>query len=326
MDPEPTSNAAAPQEGKPARPVRIHQSPLSVRAMRRTARVVDRLRAILGLQRAQTVDGVRYTETSSESLRRALSRRGSGSKEYIAEFRDGHRMLIQCTHTRIYADVMEPRLLPCYEMLLPYLRPGMRVLDMGCGTGYGSAWLLDAVGPSGAVVAVDRDAQSIQYAQRRYPAPNVAFEIGWSNALSGEIDGAFDLVVSLDALKPSDDANAVIREMWRVLAPGGSMLVVTPAPLGPGHARPADAPQSFEPRELADIVRRACEAQIHSRVEEDQQAPQIRWEESTAPPPGHEQGKSQASQENQSQAHGSTEQVSSAAAPDRAGVLVTKPK
>lgn len=293
--------------------MRIHQPPLSVRAMRRTARVVDRLRAVLGLQRTITVEGVRYTETGSESLRRALSRRGSGSKEYIAEFRDGHRMLVQCTPLRIYADLMDARLLSCYEMLLPYLRPGMRVLDMGCGTGYGSSWLLDAVGPSGAVVAVDRDAQSIQYAQHRYAAPNVAFEVGWSNALSGEIDGAFDLVVSLDAIRHEDDAHAAVREMWRVLNPGGCMLVVTPAPLGPGHTRPPDAPRAFEPRELSDLVRGACEAQIQSRAEDEQSSTPIRWEEGTAAQPKPEpQG-------------ATAEPMTSAASPDHSGVLVTKP-
>ncbi len=314
MDPEPHSPGPAPAASRPPRPVRTHQPPLTVRAMRRTARMVEQLRAALGLGRTLHVAGVRYTETTSESLRRALSRRGSGVKEFLAEFPSGERMVLQCTSSRVYADLMEARLLPCYEMLLPYLRPGMRVLDFGCGTGYGSAWLLDAVGPSGAVVAVDRDTQSVQYAQHRYASPNAAFEEGWVNALSGEIDGAFDLVVSLDAMREEDDAHAAIRELWRVLRPGGWMLIVTPAPLGPGHARPPESVRAFEPKELSDLVRAACEAQIHAHAEEGQAPSPVRWEE------GAVQGAGKAEA-----APSGPEQVSSAAAPDHAGVLISKP-
>ncbi|MCK6477652.1 MAG: methyltransferase domain-containing protein, partial [Phycisphaerales bacterium] len=278
MDPHPTSNGKIAR-GQP-RPVRVNQPPLSVRAMRRTARVMEQLRAALGLQRTSTVAGVRYTETSSESLRRALSRRGSGTKEYLADFPTGQRLTLRCTPSRVYADLMEPRLLPCYEILLPYLRPGMRALDFGCSTGYGSAWLLDAVGPSGAVVAVDRDREGVEYAALRYASPNAAFEVGWTEALAGETDGAFDLVVSVDAFRESDDFNATIRELWRVLKPGGWMLIVTPAVLGPNTPRAPDAARAFDPKDLSTLVRAACEDQIRSNTEDGQTPVAVRWDES----------------------------------------------
>lgn len=288
--------------------------PFSIRAARRAARLADQFRAALGLRRTIHAGGVRYIETGSEPLRRALSRRGSGSKEFIVEFADGYRHLIHCTPHRVYADLMDPRLLPCYEMLLSCLRPGMRALDFGCGTGYGSAWLVDVVGPSGAVVAIDREVESVVFAQRRYAAPNAAFEIGWTNALSGETDGAFDVVVSLDAFRENDDPNAVIRELWRVLRPGGWMLIVTPAPLGPAGRTGPGAPLAFEPRELSELVKRACEDQIRSDAPEGHQPDAIQWDEGASPNRSQEDPPA-----------GSAESVATSAAPDHSGILISKP-
>ncbi|HLO41766.1 MAG TPA: methyltransferase domain-containing protein [Phycisphaerales bacterium] len=322
MDSPAQSSGSLPLPARDARPVRIHQPPLAVRAMRRTARIMDQVRALLGLQRTISINGVRYIETGSESLRRALSRRGGGSKEYIAEFSDGHRMLIHCTHRRVFADLMDARLMPCYEMLLPYLRPGMRVLDFGCSTGFGAAWLLDAVGPSGAVVAIDRDRQSIEFAQRRYAAPNAAFEEGWINALSGETDGAFDLVVALDAFQNDDEPVAALKELWRVLKPGGWMLIVTPAPLGPGHTRPIDAPRAFEPKELSALVRGVCEAQVRAQADEAGEPAAIRWDEGSVDP---SKPQPPATPPAPPAPEGRAEQISPASTPDHAGVLISKP-
>ncbi len=331
MHPEGSDNPASSQSSsRAATAARVNGAPLSVRAIRRTSQVLDRLRAAFGLHRSTVVDGVRYTETGAETLRRALSRRGTGSKQFIAEFGHGERQEIHCTGWRIYADLMDPRLLPCYEMTLQCLRPGMRALDFGCGTGYGASWLLDAVGPSGAVVAVDRDQESIRYAQRRYAAPNAAFELGWLGSLAGEIDGAFDLVVSLDAIRDGDDERAVIAELWRVLKPGGWMLIVAPVPLGPGHSRGGDPARTFESRELVALVKGACDAEAKAKSHEGSPAAPAKWDEQapestpgSAGPAGSAGSAGPASAP--PPAPPAPEPVSSAAIQDHAGVLVCKP-
>ena len=52
------------------------------------------------------------------------------------------------------------------------------------------------VGPSGAVVALDPDHESIRYARRRYTDSNIAWEIGGIGSLEGELDGSFDVVIA----------------------------------------------------------------------------------------------------------------------------------
>ena len=109
------------------------------------------------------------------------------------------------------------------------------------------------------MVAVDRDAESIAYAQKRYAAPNVAFETGWTDALAGETDGAFQTVVSFDALRNGDDAHAMLTELWRVVAPGGWLMIVAPTPLGAASPH-AQMPLALEPAALAELIKRACVA------------------------------------------------------------------
>lgn len=259
-------------------------------------RVVEQIRSLLGLRRRFEVDGVRYTERNSEPLHRAISRRGAGRKEFEARFPDGSVQRIRCTPTRVYADISGPELLPCYKIAEQLLRPGMRVLDAAAGTGYGAAWLVERAGPSGAVVALHRDRESIRYAQARYHADNIAFEVGWTEALAGEIDGAFDGVIACAALTPSDDAAAALKEWWRLVAPNGWMLVVAPvrktdartgepSPASESATPPAqsastgpasDAPRVFTPDELSGLITSVCVKASEPDADSEAQTPSFR--------------------------------------------------
>lgn len=194
----------------------------------RTARAADRLRLMLGLRRTLVMGGVRYTERSTESLRRSLSRTGAGLKEYDAVFGDGTRLRLHCTPGRVYADLSGAVLLPRYRLVEDLLSPGMRVLELSSGTGYGAGWLVERVGPSGAVVALDRDRESIRYAQHRYAAANAAFENGGVETLNGELAGSFDAVLTLRGIEDEPSLEAALTELWRVVAPGGWMAIAEP--------------------------------------------------------------------------------------------------
>jgi ubiquinone/menaquinone biosynthesis C-methylase UbiE len=107
------------------------------------------------------------------------------------------------------------------------IRPGDRVLDVGCGTGYFVRLLAQAVGPEGLVVGVDPSPDMIAYASRKAGrASTCQFRVGTAESLDLPGDH-FDVVVSSLVMHhlPEDLRMPALREMRRVLRPGGTLLV-----------------------------------------------------------------------------------------------------
>lgn len=85
-----------------------------------------------------------------------------------------------------------------YRRLLPAagVRPGDRVLDVGCGPGYFARMLAKAVGPQGSVVGVDAAPEMIAHASRRARRlTNCRFQAASVESLPFP-DGTFDVLVS----------------------------------------------------------------------------------------------------------------------------------
>lgn len=102
-----------------------------------------------------------------------------------------------------------------------------RVLDVACGTGIVARSAAPLVGADGQVIAVDMNPAMLTVA-RTLPAPSGA-TITWQegNAMSLPFpDGTFDLVLCQHGLQFVPDRMVAVREMRRVLAPGGRALVI----------------------------------------------------------------------------------------------------
>ena len=107
------------------------------------------------------------------------------------------------------------------------IRPGQRVLDVGCGTGYFMRAISGAVGSAGLVIGVDPSGSMVEYARHKAASiPNCEFQVGTAEALPFP-GNHFDVVVSSLVLHhlPEHVRLRALEEMRRVLQPGGRILI-----------------------------------------------------------------------------------------------------
>jgi SAM-dependent methyltransferase len=106
--------------------------------------------------------------------------------------------------------------------VLPHLRPGTRLLDCGCGVGSITVGLAEAVAP-GEVVGLDAQPAQIERARAlaaERGVPNVRFEVGSAYDLPFA-DASFDAAFAHNLLLHLREPLRALREMKRVLSPGG---------------------------------------------------------------------------------------------------------
>jgi SAM-dependent methyltransferase len=99
-----------------------------------------------------------------------------------------------------------------------------RVLDIGCGLGYGS---LELARQASRVAAVDIAPDAVRAAAFGYHAPNLAYAVASAAALPFP-DAAFDLITAFEVIEHLEDWQALLNEARRLLAPGGQFAVSTP--------------------------------------------------------------------------------------------------
>jgi SAM-dependent methyltransferase len=107
---------------------------------------------------------------------------------------------------------------------LARVQPGERVLDVACGTGVVTRLLAERVGPAGRTVGLDFNAGML--AAARAVAPKLAIEWLEASAMNMPLpDAAFDAVLCQQGLQFVPEKLAALREMRRVLAPGGRLAM-----------------------------------------------------------------------------------------------------
>ncbi len=134
--------------------------------------------------------------------------------------------------SKIHAEVMA-RYYGC-GLVSPQLLEGCRILDLGSGSGRDCYVLSHYVGEQGSVVGVDMTDEQLDVARRHidyhtekfgYTRPNIEFRQGYIEKLD-ELDleeNSFDIIVSNCVINLSPDKEAVLREAYRLLKPGGEV-------------------------------------------------------------------------------------------------------
>ena len=106
------------------------------------------------------------------------------------------------------------------------LRSGERVLEVGCGGGYYAYEAAQFVGPKGRVCAIDISPDQIAAAQSR------CAELSWVECRQADIatplsgDAELDAVFAVQALEYLTDLDAGLRQICRMLRPGGRLIIV----------------------------------------------------------------------------------------------------
>ena len=139
----------------------------------------------------------------------------------------------------LFDNPLRPLLHNPEKILGQYVKPGMTVLDIGCGMGFFSLGMARMVRPGGRVISLDLQAQMLTILERR----------GRRQGLSRHIEGRIVEGDSLPVADPVDfalcfwmvheipDQAVFFRELNRVLKPGAHVLIAEPAM---HHVKPED--------------------------------------------------------------------------------------
>lgn len=109
------------------------------------------------------------------------------------------------------------------KLLAAGLKPGMRILDMGCGQGEVSALALDCVGDSGEVYGVDMSEEAIIAARESHSAPNLHFLVADLNSAL-PVAGKFDALIGRRVLMYLPDPLATLQHVKKYLKTDGLFL------------------------------------------------------------------------------------------------------
>ena len=187
-----------------------------------------------------------------------------------------------------YSDIITKMFTPLNEALIERagIRAGQSVLDVAGGAGEPSLTISEVVGPSGAVTCTDGIDEMVQFAQKeatRRGLTNIQFRQCKAESLPFA-DDSFDVVSRLGVMLFADPL-AAMREMLRVVKPGGSLAFavwhksevnpfchlvsdvmdqhIEAAPTDP------DAPNAFrfaDPGKLVEVMKRAGVSELHEEI------------------------------------------------------------
>jgi SAM-dependent methyltransferase len=121
-----------------------------------------------------------------------------------------------------------------------------RVLDIGCGTGYGTAELAQS---ARSATGIDISPGAIVYAQEHYPLPNATFLTASATVLPFSAK-TFDLITAFEVIEHLGNWHDLLIEARRVLHRNGTFLVSTPNKIYYAESRANQGPNPFHTHEF----------------------------------------------------------------------------
>src|SRR5215216_2514648 len=111
-----------------------------------------------------------------------------------------------------------------YRTLLPALKKGLRVLDVGCGTGAIAKGIAEIVGETGFVIGIDHTESFIQSGKETYGhIPNL--ELLHADLFKYNPEEKFDLIVSSRVLQWLSNPKDALKKIKTLLKPGGNLSI-----------------------------------------------------------------------------------------------------
>ena len=121
-------------------------------------------------------------------------------------------------------NILRRRHLARYKFAEGYIK-GKKVLDVGCGTGYGTSLLAQTAEQ---VVGIDISKKAIDYAKENYSGKNIRFFIGNAVNLNFLKKNSFDIIVSFEVIEHIAEYRRYLEEMSCLLKPEGILIISTP--------------------------------------------------------------------------------------------------
>lgn len=179
-------------------------------------------------------------------------------------------LLLEWTGERIIPKLLKPtngmllEHIARYYFATPYVRG--RVLDIACGTGYGSHMVAkERKRELTELIAVDIDDDTLYYANREYNHQKITYLKG--NAVDPELPqqlGMFDTILSFETIEHVEDDLLFMDNLDRMLKPGGTLVLSSP--FGRGRGMQTSEPfhvHQLTPTEFEELFVRFSHVEIY---------------------------------------------------------------
>lgn len=118
------------------------------------------------------------------------------------------------------------------NILLPYIRPGMRIVDFGCAMGYFSLPLAELTGENGRVYCLDIQQKMLKRLERRAEKAGLSHIIDTRlvgrDVIISDLEGMIDFILLFAVVHEVPDKNGLFGMLYRLSRQGGRVLFAEP--------------------------------------------------------------------------------------------------